>query len=348
MKDQESACEGGPPPASAILANAEGCTTTASTPGLSRPYGGYHALDAPALRDYEAHKPAYWETAVINYASFDPQMGDGEFRLLNFMVRAVRARDGLMIAGDPKLARCMGKSEKRIGTYLATLRQAKYLRLHRPGGGRGRAAEYQLGEMFRPDSAVWCQKQVSRLLERGSKISPFSEKGKNISGKGSDKKGGQEFHPQPISQPINTHKETPAAFDEKSWAARAKEKFPDWDSADVKASFLSALSKKDTIRDWQLYQNKCHALRRKTQPAVTFKGKPYGRFSSPRPFPSSCESPRTSIPFDGLDKDLWYARDRDWYDLGSEANWEKAGRPHLPSPEKIAECRAKLAAEGLL
>ncbi|NCY23261.1 hypothetical protein EBX31_15080, partial [bacterium] len=280
--------------------------------------------------------------AVLNYAASDPRLGDGAFRLLSLMVGAIRQPDGRMIAGDPKLSRSLGKSEKRISAYLAELRESKYLHLAKPAAGRGRAAEYELGSMFSHESAMRCQQQVGLLLKRGSRVSPFAEKGSKISGKKLYQEGGQEFTPQPISQPIHTHKEKPAALKEENWMARGKEKFPGWDLADMKSSFLSALQKGEAIGDWRIFQDKCHVLSRKRLPSAGLRKNPSSYLPSTRPIRSSCESPRTSTPFDGLPKDVWYAKSRDWYDLGSESNWEKVGRPHLPSSEKIKELRAKL------
>jgi hypothetical protein len=138
-------------------------------------------------------------------------------------------------------------------------------------------------------------------------------------------------------------------LNEETWKAYCTQKFPDWDSADIEGSFHSAVERRKGNGNWKAYTAKCYANRRpKPQPsAAKVAQKAFTQPTRP-PVKSSCDSPRIGgLPFDGLSKEEWYAKENGWYGFGGRENWIKAGRPHLVlHPERdriVSELIAKHA-----
>lgn len=309
----------------------------------------YQGSDTPRTR-------TYYDLVVQSYGAIDPRLKDADFRLLRIML-TLRQRDKRMIAGNAKLARLLGKSEDTIPAYLSRLCDAGYISRIKCGNGKGNASEYKAGPMFNLDQANWCEAQIKAATQRGSKIHPFAKGGENVRAIEHACKGGLNDPPQPNTQPINTHThKCSLSFDKAGWMAHTANEvmFPGWSTEDREKSFGIAKTK-HYINDanwqdfcphyWQHSQNNPANFKSQSyRPAkTTHSSSAFRRTNPPPTVRSSCESPRSSLPWDGLTPGEWHAKARDWYGLGSRENWIEMGSPNFPKDTERAEMLKKLS-----
>jgi hypothetical protein len=81
-----------------------------------------------------------------------------------------------------------------------------------------------------------------------------------------------------------------SAFNKENWLKRGKETYPDWDDRDLNGAFYSAQIK-GVNGSWPSYQDKCYALRFKSQQTSAVALKSWQKKPC-KPQRSQCESPR--------------------------------------------------------
>ena len=299
MKTERAPCEGAPPPTLPYIPS-EGvkeagafADTSATESNQYLEYPKNVSYGCGIIDDLKPTKPkndTYYRMCVVSYAAIDPRIKDGDIRILVMML-TLRQADGKMIVGHEKLSRLLGRAEKTMKRGVRRLEESEYLQCIEEGNGSGNAAIHILGGMFLREQAEWCKEQVKRATERGSQITPFSKEEIKKRGTILSQKGGRNLPPHTIDQPNNTHiKGVPSAFNKENWLKRGKETYPDWDDRDLNGAFYSAETK-GVNSSWPSYQDKCYALRYKTQQPPPVVPKSWHK-QAPKPQRAQCESPR--------------------------------------------------------
>lgn len=288
--------------------------------------------------------------------------------VLGWMVTAAQWRaDRLIIIGKGEISERMGIGKRTADRCILELLAAGCLRLTAKGGSlRGQKREantYALGVAFEgtPPPLRPKRRGTPRLVSPLALVPPA----RPVSSVTADQC--QKLHPLPIVPPIHTHtkelpaannKETPRQFTLENWMAHTASPalFPGWPSEDRKRCFELAKAKGyETDETWvgccAFYFKQWQRHNAKPSPAVIAQK----AFSNHAPQPaarSSCESPRIGgLPFDGLSKEEWHAKESGWYGLGGRDNWIKAGCPHLAGrsqAEKDSAVAALIARHALM
>jgi len=322
---------------------------------------GHHE---PAKAQKE-HTDAYYRKQVQLYAAIDPNLTFFDAAVLDRMSSWVRKPDGLMISGAEKLGNYFGMSVTSAYGALKRLEKFEYLKCHKRGRGSGIASQYLEGKMYSRDRREWIRQ---RLLENEEKARPQNfirtkPKGKprgkprtkrekvqkSVPFEDTEKvqklanKTYKILYPQPIEQPIHKQPQDPLwAFTAENWRAYCLELNPQRDPVDIDRTFNYAIKKGAKDGSWKHICRNCHFVYKPPKAATQAATSPKkGSSPVPRPAPrSQCESPPIP-PWPALH----YVKCRGWYGLGSQENWEKAGRPHHELVLESWEVREQVISE---
>ena len=295
MKTERAPCEGAPSPTQisnplynvkdGVLEDSSHTAATSSTLSIESPQTEKLYITPPPQG---RKKPKDIRFACLGHIQKLKGVPSTAKAIMTWLVMERQWRsDRLLIVGKGECAERFGKSRRQVIRLFQILEESNCLRIVKRGGStRGSKREantYALGPLF---DALPPREAKYRLVTKMSLVG----EGRPVTKKSDDQC--QKCHPHPIITPYkNTHtKEVSSAFSKENWLRRGKDTYPEWDDRDLNSSFYSAETK-GMNGNWSSYQDKCYALRYKSQQTPPVVPKSWHKQLG-KPQRSQCESPR--------------------------------------------------------